>query len=73
MKHVFQKRLLRSVVGIALMASFVTAAQAQGIPGTQGNAPSSQAPGRQAGQGRLNQAPRVEENGTQRQQHDAYM
>jgi len=66
MTHVFQKRLLRSVVGIALMASFVAAAQAQGIPGGQANTPSFQGQGRQGGQGRLNQAPRVEENSTQR-------
>lgn len=62
MKHVFQKRLLRSVVGIALIVSSVAAAQAQGIPGGQVNAPSFAGQGRQ---GRVQQAPRAVENVTQ--------
>ena len=66
MTQVFQKRLLRAAACIALLLPIGTAAHAQLVPGGQANAPSSQSQGRQGGQGRLNQAPRVEENGMQR-------
>ena len=66
MTQVFQKRLLRAAACIALMLPIGTAAHAQLVPGGQANAPSLQSQGREGGEGRLNQAPRVEENGMQR-------
>ena len=68
MKHVFQKRLLRSVVGIALMAYVRCGGSRRKrslFRAHRRNAPSFAGAGssRQVRAG-LNQAPRVEENGT---------